>query len=75
MATVQSEKILSISHIARTTGMDRYKIATLLEHYEPLGLRVFRSPSLTFVHPESRTFLVEILERHPGVEPGLDERL
>lgn len=75
MATAQSEKILSISHIARTTGIERYKIATLLEHYEPLGLRVFRSPSLIFVRPESRAFLIEILERHPGVESGLEERL
>lgn len=72
MATVESEEALSISRIARAAGLKRWTVSALIEHYR---LPVFNSPRLISVKPEARARLISILESHPGVEPGLDDRL
>lgn len=72
MGVVTNDKILSTSYIARVTGISRATVAALIVHY---GIPVMKHASLTAVRPEARDRLIEVLERHPGVESGLSDRL
>lgn len=72
MSTIDSDKALSLSHIARAAGIDRFTVRVLIEHYR---IPVLRGPSMTAVRPEGRRALIRALERHPGVEPGVADRL
>lgn len=72
MATVESDQALSITRIAQAADLPRYVVSTLIDHFR---IPVLRGPNLTAVLPEGRTTLVCVLERHPGVKPGLNDRL